>query len=145
MSTAPQTVAPALSALGFSLNFFKLVVRDIDAMADFYARAFGFEQRGERLRFPGIEEAMLALPGEQFTLVLYHWTDGREIAIGTGHGPVGLLTRDVDAAYAHALAHGATDMRAPIDLPGMRLAFVRDPEGHEIEMIQLKRPAAARE
>jgi catechol 2,3-dioxygenase-like lactoylglutathione lyase family enzyme len=145
MSTAPQTVSPELSALGFRLNFFKLVVRDIDAMADFYARAFGFEQRGERIRIPGLEEAMLALPGEQFTLVLYHWTDGREIDIGTGHGPVGFLTSDVDAAYAHALAHGATDMRAPLDLPGMRLAFVRDPEGHEIEMIQFKRPAAAKE
>ena len=34
---------------------------------------------------------------------------------------------------------------APLDLPGMRLAFVRDPDGHEIEMIQFKRPAVAKE
>jgi hypothetical protein len=32
-----------------------------------------------------------------------------------------------------------------VDAPGLRHAFAHDPEGHEIEMIQLTRPAAARE
>ena len=145
MSSAPQAATSDLSALGFRLNFFKLVVRDVDAMAAFYARAFGFEERRDRVKVPGIEEAMLTLLGEQFTLVLYHWTDGREIAIGSGHGPVGFLTDDVDAAYAHALTSGAQPLYAPFDMASMRIAFVRDPEGHEIEMIQFRRPAAAKE
>jgi len=134
--------APALADLRFKLNFFKLVVRDADAMTSFYQKAFGFEVRN-RIELPGIIEVMLALPGEQFNLVLYQNTDGRDVTIGNGHGPVGFLTRDVDAAYAHALAAGAQPDRPPFDLPSMRIAFVKDPEGHEIEMIQFVRPAAA--
>jgi lactoylglutathione lyase len=130
-----------LSALKFRLNFFKLIVRDLDEMQKFYADTFGFEERS-RIALPGLEEVMLALPGEQFTLVLYRHTDGRELDIGSGYGPVGFLTRDVDAAVAHALASGASLVAAPRDLGSMRLAFVKDPEGHEIEMIQFVRPAA---
>lgn len=131
-----------LSALSFRLSFFKLVVRDIEAMIDFYARVFGFEQRN-RLALPGIDEAMLALPSYQFNLVLYHATDGRDVTMGTGHGPVGFMTADVDAAYAHALAHGAEELRAPFSIQNMRIAFLRDPEGHEIELIQILQPSAA--
>jgi catechol 2,3-dioxygenase-like lactoylglutathione lyase family enzyme len=141
-TTTASAPAADLSAFKFRLNFFKLVVRDAEAMTAFYRNTFGFDVRS-RFELPGIIEVMLALPGEAFTLVLYQNTDGREVTIGTGHGPVGFLTSDVDGAYAHALAHGATDERAPFDLPGMRIAFVRDPEGHQIEMIQFVRPAAA--
>ena len=134
--------APALEGLRFKLNFFKLIVRDMGVMQDFYTKTFGFEERS-RFTLPSLEEVMLALPGEQFTLVLYRHTDDREVDIGSGYGPVGFLTRDVDAAFAHALATGATLVAAPRDMPGMRLAFIKDPEGHEIEMIQFVRPAAA--
>lgn len=143
-----QAVAEApvadLSALKFKLNFFKLIVRDLDAMQKFYAETFGFEERS-RFTLPTLEEVMLALPGEQFTLVLYRHTDGRAVEIGSGHGPVGFLTRDVDAAYAHAIANGASELAAPRDMGPMRLAFVKDPEGHDIEMIQFVRPTAAKE
>lgn len=134
--------APDVAAYRFRLNFFKLVVRDVDAMAAFYRTTFGFEER-RRIELPGLVEVMLALPGETFTLVLYQHSDGREITIGNGHGPVGLLTSDLDGARNHALASGATAGAGPHDLPGMRLAFLLDPEGHEIELIELKRPPAA--
>ena len=133
--------SPTLDDLRFKLNFFKLIVRDMAAMQDFYTKTFGFEERS-RFALPALEEVMLALPGEQFTLVLYRHTDDREVDIGSGYGPVGFLTRNVDAAVAHALANGATLVAAPRDMPGMRIAFVKDPEGHEIEMIQFVRPAA---
>ena len=59
------------------------------------------------------------------------------IEIGSGYGPVGFMTRDVEAAYAHALANGASDQtRRRSTCGSMRIAFVNDPEGHEIEMIQ---------
>ena len=128
-----------LSALKFRFNFFKLIVRDLDAMQKFYADTFGFEERS-RFTLPTLEEVMLALPGEQFTLVLYRHTDDRDVEIGSGYGPVGFLTRDVDAAVAHAVANGASLVAAPRDMGSMRLAFVKDPEGHEIEMIQFVRP-----
>ena len=143
-SVAAEAPIADLSALKFKLNFFKLIVRDLDTVQKFYADTFGFQQRS-RIALPGLEEVMLALPGEQFTLVLYRHTDGREVDIGTGYGPVGFLTRDVDAAVAHALANGASLVAPPREIGSMRLAFVKDPEGHEIEMIQFVRPAAPKE
>ncbi len=126
----------------FSFTFFKINVADIDAAVCFYTGVFGFAVT-DTVSLPTLEERMLTLPGSKFTLVLLQWTDGRAITIGNGFGPAGFLTRDVDAAYAKALAHGATTSRAPADLGPMRLAFVFDPEGHEIEMIQYRSPAKA--
>ena len=141
MTVDRQVVPSALSQLGLKLNFFKLIVTDLPRMIEFYVAAFGFEIRN-RVVMPGLEEVMLALPAEQFNLVLYHWTDGREIQVGNAHGPVGLITRDVDSAFAHAIAHGAIARRPPFDLPGTRIAFLADPEGHEIELITFSRAAA---
>ncbi|MEG3180678.1 VOC family protein [Sphingomonas sp. LT1P40] len=139
MAEAAIAEAPvSVEALGFKFNFFKLVVRDLDAMIGFYSATFGFAVQ-HRIALPGLEEVMLVLPGQTFNLVLYHHTDGREVTVGNGHGPVGFITRDLDAALAHALANGATPLMGPVDLPGMRLVFVHDPEGHEVEMIQIMR------
>ena len=129
--------APAVS---FTFSFFKINVADLDAAVRFYTETFGFTVT-DQINLPTVEERMLTIPGGKFTLVLLRWTDGRAISVGNGFGPVGFMTRDVDAAYAKALANGATASRAPSDLGPMRLAFVLDPEGHEIEMIQYKRPA----
>lgn len=144
MTKAATAEAPAtdLSAFKFRLNFFKLIVKDAEAMTAFYRETFGFTEVN-RIELPGLVEVMLVLPDQTFNLVLYQHTDGREIDIGSGYGPVGFITRDVDGAYAHALASGASDERSPFDLGSMRLAFVKDPEGHQIEMIQFVRPAAA--
>ena len=54
------------------------------------------------------------------------------------HGPLGLYVRDVDAAYAHAVACGATGDRAPFDIGDMRIAFVSDPEGHQLEFLSMR-------
>jgi lactoylglutathione lyase len=76
------------------------------------------------------------LPGQQFNLVLCSWKDGRETVMGNGFGPLGLVTRDVEGAYKHALSCGATSERAPVDVGANRISFVLDPEGHQIELIQ---------
>ena len=141
-SSSDGESATDLAAFRFRLNFFKLIVRDIDAMVDFYRTTFGFAI-ADRIEMAGLVEVMLVLPDQTFNLVLYQHTDGRALELGSGYGPIGFITRDVDGAYAHALATGASEARAPFDLPGMRIAFVADPEGHPIEMIQFVRPTAA--
>lgn len=60
------------------------------------------------------------------------------IEMGEGHGPFGpmpsmvyLYLEDVDAAFARAVAAGATAMSEPADQPyGDRTAHVKDPFGH---------------
>jgi lactoylglutathione lyase len=131
-----------MTAPPVTLNFFKLVVKDMPAMLDFYERAFGFTVSRE-IDSPVMEEAILTLPGSdgRFSLVLYHWKDGRKITVGNGHGPVGLHTADVDAAFSHAVAQGAAIAVKPFAFPGARIAFVLDPEGHEIELINMEAAA----
>lgn len=121
--------------------FTKLVVADLAAMIDFYGRAFGFAERS-RVALPGMEEVLLGLADDPFTLVLYHHTDGRALRSGDRHGPLGLSTRDIDAAWAAALAAGATPVDPPRDMPGIRFAFLDDPEGHPLELVQYVRQDA---
>ena len=125
------------AGLGMALGFLKLVVDDLEAMMVFYSKAFGFAVR-DRIDMQEIEEAMLVQPGQTFNLVLLRWKDGRPLTIGNAHGPIGMTTRNVDQTFAHALANGATAQRQPYDLGIMRIAFVLDPEGHEIELIEFK-------
>ncbi len=121
-----------------SILFTKFVVEDLPRALAFYAQAFGFTER-TRIALPGLEEVLIGLPDDPFTLVLYHHTDGRSLVRGDNHGPLGLSTRNIHAAWDRAVAAGATAVRPPVDLPGMRIAFLDDPEGHTIELIQYLR------
>lgn len=118
--------------------FTKFVVADLPRAMTFYEQAFGFAERN-RIALPGMEEVLIGLADDPFTLVLYHNTDGRTLTAGDTYGPLGLSTRDIDAAWDRAIAAGGTPVRPPEDLPGMRIAFLDDPEGHTIELIQYKR------
>jgi predicted enzyme related to lactoylglutathione lyase len=133
----PQTkTAPPSARFGFV----KFVVQDLDAMRSFYERAFGLTV-AQTIDLPDIMELVMRRPGEEtgFSLILYWNKDGRETAVGTAHGPLGLFVRDVDAAYAHAVKEGATAHREPWDTGAMRVAFVLDPEGRELELISMIR------
>ena len=132
---------PELDQLRFKLNFVKLNTADLDRLATFYRDCFGLEER-QRLDLPLVAEVLLAMPGEQFTLVLLSYKDGRGYDHGTATGPIGFLTRDVDGAIERVQAHGGALLAAPAEVPGMRYAFVTDPDGHQIELMQFVRPAA---
>ena len=140
MSDAATAPAPATTAPSARFGFMKFVVRDLDAMRSFYERAFGLVV-AQTIDLPDIMELILRRPGEDtgFSLILYWNKDGREVSVGTGHGPLGLFVRDVDAAYAHAVSQGATPHREPWDTGAMRVAFVLDPEGRELELISMRR------
>jgi catechol 2,3-dioxygenase-like lactoylglutathione lyase family enzyme len=57
-------------------------------------------------------------------------------SIGRG-AEVCVWVDDVDAAYLELLAHGATPMSAPHDwLDNLRVAWVTDPDGHPVELVQ---------
>jgi lactoylglutathione lyase len=140
-ATASQAAAPdANKPPSARFGFMKFVVRDLDAMRSFYERAFGLVV-SQTIDLPEIMELVLRRPGEDsgFSLILYWNKDGRDVAVGTGHGPLGLFVRDVDAAYAHAVSQGATPHREPWDTEAMRVAFVLDPEGRELELISMRR------
>lgn len=121
-------------------NFVKIVVTDIAAAESFYAEAFGFAVQN-RIDTPAFREVMLAQKAGAFTLVLYHHTDGRLLENGNGWGPLGFIVRDCAADHARLLGLGASEVRAPATFGGMTVSFIADPDGHEIELLQL--PAAS--
>ena len=121
-------------------NFVKIVVRDIAAMERFYTVGLGFAVQ-DRITANDFEEVMLAQKEGAFTLVLFHYTDKRALELGNAWGPLGFIVRDCAATHAALIAGGASEARAPARFGAMTVSFVSDPEGHQIELLQLPAPA----
>ena len=55
---------------------------------------------------------------------------------------VNLFSEDIDAAYAAALAAGGTPVHEPEDYQGGRVrhAWLTDPAGHLVALVEMRRP-----
>ncbi|KPM25069.1 hypothetical protein AAJ72_05075 [Citromicrobium sp. RCC1885] len=131
-----STSEPAL------FTFVKLTVADIDAATRFFQEGFGLKH-ADTVDTPTFREHMMTGPKGAMTIVLFHWKDGRAIDTGNGYGPVGMVSRDLDADLARALAAGAKQKGETVQFGPARIAFVRTPEGHEIEIMQMGTAATA--
>ena len=120
------------------LAFFKLNVPDLEAASAFWREAFGFEVL-TRFDEPEFREHVMAIPsqGNAPNLMLVQYKDGRDVAVGTGHGPVGLVCEDIQASHDHALACDAEKVTGVFEAGGVRIAVLRSPQGHEIELVQV--------
>ncbi len=138
--TDTATAQAPTTPISVRMGFVKFVVQDLEKMRGFYERAFGLVV-AQTIDLPDILELVMRRPGEEsgFSLILYWPKAGGSVTVGTAHGPLGLYVRDVDVAFAHAVAQGATPHREPWDATGMRVAFVLDPEGRELELISMRR------
>jgi len=112
-----------------------IVVRGADEAIDFYTRAFGAELVS-RMTAPdgsvvhaeiriGDSTVMLGEENEQ-------WGTRSPLSTGAVTGSLHIYVSDADAAFARALAAGAT-VRAPLEdaFWGDRYGKVTDPFGHE--------------
>jgi lactoylglutathione lyase len=113
-------------------------VRDIDASRRFY-KALGFEERG-RLNFESAYNVYMGLPGGGDTLELTVNVGQEEpYDLGTGYNHVAVTVEDIDAALAELAELGVAPEKPPYrpggrdDLPN--IAFVADPDGYRIELI----------
>jgi lactoylglutathione lyase len=113
-------------------------VRDIDASLRFY-RALGLEERG-RLNFDSAYNVYMGLPGDEDRLELTV-NIGREepYDLGDGYNHFAVTVDDIDAALADLAEIGVEPEKPPYrpgereDLP--RIAFVADPDGYRVELI----------
>lgn len=120
------------------LGFFKLNTPDMDAALKFYREAFGFAVV-QSFDEPDFLEHIMALPGQEAgpNLLLVQYRDGRDVSVGPGHGPVGFMTGDIQAQFDRAIRAGAV-ATVPISSMGpVKFAMLRDPDGHELELVQL--------
>lgn len=120
------------------LAFFKLNVPHLEAATAFWRAAFGFAVTNS-FDEPEFRENILALPDQEGgpNLMLVQYKDGRDVGVGPGHGPVGLVCGDIQASHDHALACDAEKVTGVFEAGGVRIAVLKSPQGHEIELVQL--------
>jgi len=121
------------------LAFFKLNVPESVPAVAFWREAFGFEvtQTFDEAEF---YEKVMAIPGQAGgpSLMLVAYKDGRDVTVGHGHGAVGLQCDDIVASHTRAAAAGAVDVTGVMTVAGgIKVAVLKSPEGHEIELVQL--------
>jgi glyoxylase I family protein len=132
--------------LTVALDHAGLSVADLEASAAFYRRAFGFE-REVAFELPGgIRGLMMRLPsGGRLELFEHPRSSGGLrpksplIALATrGYGHIAVGAPDIDAVFGRALAAGAGEKVSPRPSPepGVRFAFLTDPEGNLVELVE---------
>ena len=115
-----------------------LIVEDLDRSLEFYTQVLGLPL-GHRAR----EYAQLDTGATRlglYTRRAMSETLGMELTEPPPSAPgfeIGFKVADLDAAYAVLLERGAVSQIPPTDRPwGQRTAYVRDPDGHLVELAQ---------
>lgn len=132
-----------------------LSVGDLDAQRDWYQRAFGFDTaRPFEIAPVGLRGVFLLGP-DDLALELLERQGSQAVNLPATTPPDALLSRgwahvclrvaDVDAVFTRLIDAGAGTLSAPGDSPepGVRFAFVTDPEGNLIELLDRSGPVTA--
>lgn len=119
----------------------KLQVSDLDVAIRFYQIAFGYAVRSRRPGPHDSEIAFMVLPGEAAEIQLCQYPGSEDVVVPERLMHLAFRVDDLDAVLEGALRAGASLDAAPYTLPsGSRVAFLRDPQGYAIELVQ--KPAA---
>ena len=121
-----------------------LRVRDLSRALDFYCGVLGlrelrrivFEAQGRTLVFLGMSDDVASGPGGM-QIELWHESDGIAIDHPSRAGHVGIGVRDIVGCVATLAAAGVEILKdpAPVRPGGRVIAMIRDPDGHEIELL----------
>jgi catechol 2,3-dioxygenase-like lactoylglutathione lyase family enzyme len=125
-----------------------LSVADLEAAEAFYTTAFGFARqltfelsphpiRGVMLTHPSgfrmeLIEHEASAPGLQGAAPI-------EAHATRGYNHFAVSSADIDLLWEQAIEAGATAVKPPADSPepGVRFAFLADPEGNLVELVEL--------
>jgi lactoylglutathione lyase len=134
------------------LDHVGLTVRDPAAAADWYGRAFGYvTELALRVEAIELDLTMLIHPEHGDRLELLHRpgsapglraADPAQAALSECFGHIAFDVADLDACFEHVVALGARPVMTPRPSPepGVRMAFVADPEGNLVELLCRPRP-----
>lgn len=116
-----------------------LRVKDLDASLAFWCGQLGMELR-RRTDYPGGEFtlAFVGYPGEEHEIELTHNWDGRDYEVGTAFGHVAIAVSDIHGVCDRLRAAGVPITREPGPMKHGTtvIAFVRDPNGYPVELIE---------
>ncbi len=135
---------PAVMGIGF--DHVGLCVAELDAAQAFYERAFGFrlqlafslpgEIRGAMMTHDsGMRFELFERPGSRPGI---HDQMPDEALATRGYGHFALKAPEINSVFQRAVAEGARPMIAPRPSPepGVRFAFLADPEGNLVELVE---------
>ncbi len=143
-----------MSALAFR-DFSHITVRvcDLERAVAFYRDGLGLRQLFDvRLDGPGLDAVTgakgargrmvgLLVPGAgKVSIELIHFEhppltrppEGR----WSGWGNISISVADIDAAHAECVVRGLAPLSPPVEVGGVRMFFLADPDGARIELIE---------
>jgi lactoylglutathione lyase len=112
-------------------------VEDLDAATDWYGMHLGYEEKGrwEAETFTNVFMGPADVHEDGALLELTYNHDGRSYTMGDAWGHIAVRVDDVHDAYERLMDEGVEDYRDPESCGGS-YAFVKDPDGHEVEIVE---------
>jgi lactoylglutathione lyase len=130
-------VAVLASGMSAILDHTMIRVEALEPAVEWYTTHLDYEEKSRSVNdtftlvFLGPED--VHADGALLELTYNH--DDRTYRLGDAWGHVAVRVRDVEAAYEELMAAGVEDYRDPESCGGA-YAFVKDPDGHEIELVE---------
>ena len=120
-----------------TLDHVMMRVEDLDAALDWYTSHLDYEEQGrwEADTFTNVFLGPAEKHPDGALLELTYNHDGRSYEMGDAWGHIAVRVEDVYDAYEQLMAEGVEDYRDP-DSCGGSYAFVKDPDGHEVEVVE---------
>jgi lactoylglutathione lyase len=120
-------------------------VKDLDRSVGWYRDALGLREESRRVLAKG-DATILFLTdgGAEHRIELTYNHDGRDYDLGNQFGHFAFGVDDLDVERARLEKLGVSFARGPYQVVsgGSRIAFIKDPDGIEIELIETERRSA---
>jgi len=111
-------------------------VSDLEQSVDWYGTNLAYEEK-DRYEGDDFTVVYMGPEGMHEDGALLELTSNKgqtALELGDAWGHIAVRVEDVEEAYYELMDNGVEDYRPPEENPGY--AFVRDPDGHEIEIVQ---------
>ncbi|WP_134669028.1 VOC family protein [Halorussus marinus] len=120
-----------------TLDHVMMRVEDLEASLDWYQNHLDYEEKGrwEADTFTNVYLGPADVHEEGAVLELTYNHDDRTYDLGDAWGHIAVRVDDVYDAYEQLMDEGVEDYRDP-DSCGGSYAFVTDPDGHEVEIVE---------
>ena len=122
-------------------------VRDFDAAYRFYTQGFGMKPLGDRFDVPVRRSSAQFLGFDSYESggcieLVQLWDAKGAYTHGTGYGHISIGVPDIGPTVSRLESMGAEVTLRPKPLleGGPQVAFVKDPDGYDIELIETRRP-----
>ncbi|MDQ7092176.1 VOC family protein [Desulfosporosinus sp. PR] len=116
--------------MDLKVKYATIIVRDMDVSIKFYREVMGFEIDSQYNPQPGIVITLMKGKGEAMLELI------KDTIHESGFYSVGMEVEDLDAALQELKAKGAKITMGPVPITVGSLAFLEDPNGVRIALIQ---------